>query len=72
MKMTPEHYAELESACMDTLKANGLHPFMVNGTQHVWDVFAAAARAGRIDCTTFYEFYSDSHIETALKRIFKR
>lgn len=72
MKMSPEHFAVLRHALMETLAAHDLHPFQVNSTRHAWDVFSKASQERRFGCVAFYDHYDDSHIETALKRVFKR
>lgn len=70
MKMSPVDFKLLETACMETLKSNNLHPFMVNSTLRAWEVFHKATTEKRIESKYFYSIYNDAHIETALKKIF--
>ncbi len=70
-KINGEAFESLRSACMDTLKAHNLHPWMVQDTRTAWQVFHKAAYEGRIVVNELYKKFNDDHIETALKRIFK-
>jgi hypothetical protein len=72
MKMTADHYAALERALVATLSAHALHPFMVQSERHAWDVFHKACQEGRIDCNAMYRDYTDTHIASAMRKIFKR
>ena len=72
MKMSAEHYATLEHGLVETLRAHGLHPFMVQNERHAWDCFHKAWQEGRIDGHALYRHYTDAHLATAMKRIFKR
>lgn len=72
MRMAPEDYAALELALMATLKAHALHPFMVASDAHAWQVFHKAWNEQRIDGNALYKKYNDAHIQTALRKIFKR
>ena len=72
MKITPEHYDKIKSACMSVLTSNGLHPYQVNSNLHAWQVFHKAGDTGLLNRAELYKLYNDNHIETALKHIFKR
>ncbi len=72
MKMTESDFAALQTACMETLKAHHLHPFMVQNDGHAWQVFHKAWNEKRIDGHALYKSYNDAHIQTALRKIFKR
>ena len=71
MKITPADFESLQTALMETLNAHQIHPFMVKTSGHAWQVFHKAWNEKRIDGNALYKKYNDSHIETALKRIFK-
>jgi hypothetical protein len=71
-KIQGEEFTQLRAALLDTLKAHNLHPFMVNSTRLAWQVFNKACDEKRIDLYALYKDCNDSHIETALKNIFKR
>ena len=68
MKVTKEHFERLKRECFETLKAHGLHPYMVQNSRHAWDT---ASKAGS-PLWMYEEGYNDDHIATALKKIFKR
>lgn len=72
MKISTEDFKAIEAACMDTLKAHNLHSFMVNSTARMWEVFHKASYENRINLNDLYKRYNDSHIETALRKIFKQ
>jgi len=78
MKITPEHYAILETALKATLAkyplipsdyaAAGLSPMRLR-----WDLLRAA-RIGDVNgirwaCDNLYSYANDSHIDTALRHI---
>jgi hypothetical protein len=71
MKIRGDEYEAIRTACFDTLKAHNLHPFMVNTKLDAWNVFHKACAERRLNCNALYKTYNDSHIETALKAIFK-
>jgi hypothetical protein len=71
MKITGETLKSLELALIATLKAHGLHPFMVQNSKHAWEVFHKSWSENRIDGHALYREFNDSHIETALKKIFR-
>ena len=71
MKMSPEDYEKLETAMWDTLKFHNLHPYMVVDSGMAWRVFHKAWQEKRINGNELYEKYTDSHITTAMKKIFK-
>ena len=64
-------YDEITTACMAVLRGHGLHPFMVQNTRHAWEVYHKACETGLLDRMAIYKDYTDAHIETALKRIFR-
>ena len=72
MKMTTEHYTALERALLDTLVAEGLHRHHVQNGSHAWDCFHKACEDGRVDSKALYRDYTDEHIETAFRKIFRR
>jgi hypothetical protein len=72
MKVTAEHFEQLQRGLIATLKAHNLHPFMVNSERHAWDCFHKAWQEGRIDGNALYRHYNDANIATAMKKIFKR
>lgn len=66
MKVSNEDYNKLKLAIFTMLKDRGLHPFMVQDNKTAWDCFNLAK------CHWMYDQgYNDSHINTALNRIFK-
>jgi len=75
MKIQGQTFDNLQSALFDTLAAHNLHPFMVQNTRHAWQVFHRACDEGRVNLNGLYASYdntvNDSHIETALNKIFK-
>lgn len=72
MKIQGADFTKLKAALLDTLKAHGLHPFMVQNNRHAWQAFHKASDEKRIDINALYRVYNDAHIETAFKKIFKR
>ena len=77
MKIIPEHYSFLESKTKDLLTQIKLHSELLkldprvkdHNKRLVWDAFHALRIYDRY---SYQEFdYLDSHIETAMKRIFK-
>lgn len=64
-------FEALKRGCFDTLKAHNLHPFMVQNFRHAWECFHKAVDEGRIDLNALYRTYNDTHIETALNKIFR-
>ena len=72
MKVSPNDYKEMETALMDTLKAHNLHPYMVSNSGMAWEVFHKAWNEGKINGNELYKKYNDSHIETAMKKMFRR
>jgi hypothetical protein len=71
-KINGELFVHIQTGCLDTLTAHDLHPFMVNSTQLAWQCFHKAVSEGRIDLNKVYDVANDDHIETALKKVFKR
>jgi hypothetical protein len=72
MKIKEEDFEVIKKACLDTLKAYGKHPYIVQSTRRAWDVFNRASDEGRINVFALYKKYNDQHIETALRAIFRR
>ena len=71
MKVSPHDYNDLRQGCREVLKRlNWRPPHMSIG--EVWDTFHLASDKGYIDLPAFYEVYNDAHIETALRRVFKK
>lgn len=69
MKISDKDYEELVQESMRVLTDNGLHPYMVQSERQRWDIFS------RVDYklqNRLYSYLDDTHIGTALKRIFKR
>jgi hypothetical protein len=78
MKMHPDHFAKLKTACLEVLKANpnaaqdyknaGLSDMRFN-----FDVMHAAKidgqKSSRFVCDVLYPYLNDVHIGTALKAI---
>lgn len=78
MKMHPDHFAKIKTACLEVLKANpnaaqdyknaGLSDKRFN-----FDVYRAAKIDGqpslRFTCDVLYTYLNDTHIGTALKVI---
>ena len=69
MKIRQEDFERLEMACLDTLKENNLHPYQVQSNLHAWQVFHKAAHEYKL--YKLYDYLNDSHVETALRKIFK-
>ena len=72
MKVTSSDLTMLEGALMDTLKAHNLHPSMVRSTLLAWQCFHKACEEDRLILNNWYAVYNDDHIETALKRVFRK
>ena len=70
MKIDKERFECLKIALFETLKAHNLHPFMVKNDRHAWDVYHKAVSKKRVD-SWIINSCDDSHIETALRKIFK-
>lgn len=71
MKIAGEAFRKLECALIDTLKAHNLHPSIVQNERSAWDVFHAAVREGRLSLRSIYDDANDTHINTAMRKIFR-
>lgn len=71
MKVTTDHFEMMRDAMFATLTAHGLHPYMVKTSKEAWDVFHHAWIEKRLDGHDLYRYYTDSHLETAFRKIFK-
>jgi hypothetical protein len=72
LKISKEDFELIERAMIDTLKAHGLHLFMVQSTNQAWDVFHKAWKEKRLDGHALYERYNDLHFESAFRRMFNQ
>lgn len=79
MKMTTEHYNQLQSAIV--AKHNAMlkdhaqdYSFYLNAghsaKRHAWDLLHAAGMTPFV-CDTLYKYLNDDHINTALAKIHK-
>lgn len=70
MKMIPQDYQRLKSACINVLLTHSLNPSAVASNLRRWEIFHRACDNTPRLLYDLYAYLNDNHIETALKRIF--
>jgi hypothetical protein len=68
MKIKLEDFNFLEKACYSTLHENSINPSLIKDIRQCWNLFFKASRS--FNLMRLYDYLDDSHIETALRKIF--